>query len=68
MATCAEGVETRQQLTYLRNEGCSEVQGYYFSKPKPAGDIALMIKHGFGSSGAPSISPANEDADIIVPA
>lgn len=29
----AEGVETIEQLTYLREEGCDEIQGYYFSKP-----------------------------------
>ncbi len=44
MATCAEGVETREQLAYLRSEGCSEVQGYYYSKPKPAAEIDKMIR------------------------
>lgn len=29
----AEGVETKEQLNYLQNQGCHEVQGYYFSKP-----------------------------------
>ena len=32
----AEGVETEEQLACVRQEGCSEVQGYYFSKPLPA--------------------------------
>ncbi|PCI08042.1 MAG: two-component system response regulator, partial [Gammaproteobacteria bacterium] len=29
----AEGVETEQQLNYLKENGCNEYQGYYFSKP-----------------------------------
>ena len=29
----AEGVETKAQLTYLKNHGCNVIQGYYFSKP-----------------------------------
>ncbi|MEM8830572.1 MAG: EAL domain-containing protein [Cyanobacteria bacterium P01_G01_bin.19] len=29
----AEGVETQAQLEYLQNQGCNEVQGYYFAKP-----------------------------------
>ena len=35
IATTAEGVETRAQLDRLVAEGCTEVQGYFFSPPAP---------------------------------
>lgn len=40
----AEGVENRTQLRYLHAQGCSEGQGYIFSKPVPANDISNMIR------------------------
>ena len=38
--TTAEGVETQEQLAILREEGCAEAQGYYFSRPMQASGIA----------------------------
>ena len=35
MTTTAEGVETAEQLAIVRGEGCGEMQGYFFSKPRP---------------------------------
>ena len=43
MATTAEGVETDEQLVQLREEGCTEVQGYLFSKPLPATDVLPLL-------------------------
>jgi EAL domain-containing protein (putative c-di-GMP-specific phosphodiesterase class I) len=39
----AEGVETREQLSYLRNRGCNEGQGYYFSRPVPAAEFTRLL-------------------------
>ncbi|MCP5179334.1 MAG: EAL domain-containing protein [Pseudomonadales bacterium] len=40
----AEGVENNTQLTYLKSQGCSEVQGYIFSEPLPARDVCQMLR------------------------
>jgi len=45
MTTTAEGVETLEQLCRLRAEGCTEVQGYFFSKPKPVEEVASMLQN-----------------------
>lgn len=45
MATTAEGVETEEQLERIRAEGCTEMQGYLFSPPRPAAEIARLFLH-----------------------
>ncbi len=46
MTTTAEGVETRQQQELLRALGCTEMQGYLFSPPRPALEIRqLLLAH-----------------------
>jgi diguanylate cyclase (GGDEF)-like protein len=39
MTTTAEGVETAEELHWVRECGCSQVQGYYFGRPRPAGQL-----------------------------
>jgi diguanylate cyclase (GGDEF)-like protein/PAS domain S-box-containing protein len=41
--TLAEGVETKKQLAWLREAGCTEMQGYLFSRPVPASEIAGLL-------------------------
>jgi predicted signal transduction protein with EAL and GGDEF domain len=44
ITTTAEGVETEDQLAQLRAEGCTEVQGYLFSEPKPASELPGLLQ------------------------
>ncbi|WP_409362801.1 EAL domain-containing protein [Bradyrhizobium diazoefficiens] len=43
MTTVAEGVETEAQREMLRALGCTEMQGYLFSKPKPAAEVRQLF-------------------------
>jgi diguanylate cyclase (GGDEF)-like protein len=43
MTTTAEGVETLEQFEMLSGEGCTEIQGYYVSRPAPASEIGRML-------------------------
>jgi diguanylate cyclase (GGDEF)-like protein len=44
MTTTAEGVETLEQLSRLRAEGCKEVQGFFFSKPRPVAEVGTILQ------------------------
>lgn len=39
----AEGVETQAQLDFLRNQNCELIQGYFYSRPLPAEELARMM-------------------------
>ncbi|KPH96652.1 diguanylate phosphodiesterase [Pseudoalteromonas porphyrae] len=41
----AEGVETPEQLAFLRQLGCNLFQGYLFSKPVPGDEVAMLLEH-----------------------
>ncbi|HLG84632.1 MAG TPA: EAL domain-containing protein [Bradyrhizobium sp.] len=40
----AEGVETKQHLNFLREEGCESVQGYFFGRPMPIDAVLRLIE------------------------
>ena len=43
----AEGVETQAQFDFLKEKKCDQIQGYWFSKPKPVNEIEFMLKESF---------------------
>ena len=60
MQTIAEGVETSEQSAFLKAKGCSEGQGYLYSRPMPADEIERFVRKSMAGDwpiGAPDISP-----------
>jgi diguanylate cyclase (GGDEF)-like protein/PAS domain S-box-containing protein len=50
MRVTAEGVENEQQATVLAGLGCTEVQGFLYSRPLPSSELEKKDKHAHGSS------------------
>ena len=44
MSVLAEGVETESQLQFLLENGCEDIQGYYYAKPMPAKQMLARLK------------------------
>ncbi|HUX90394.1 MAG TPA: EAL domain-containing protein [Gallionellaceae bacterium] len=47
LSTIAEGVETEEQLEFLRSRNCNEIQGFHFSRPVPELEMERMMKEGY---------------------
>jgi EAL domain-containing protein (putative c-di-GMP-specific phosphodiesterase class I) len=43
LTVIAEGVETVEELAFLKANECDEAQGYYFSRPVPAEEFAKLL-------------------------
>ena len=54
MSIVAEGVETQEQLSFLSDEGCDAVQGYFIGRPQPIGQYAALVGRGGGNTVEPA--------------
>jgi diguanylate cyclase (GGDEF)-like protein/PAS domain S-box-containing protein len=56
----AEGVETKAELKFLQAQQCDDAQGFYFSKPVPAGEFVRLLMRGASKEAPPRLaaSPA----------
>jgi diguanylate cyclase (GGDEF)-like protein len=65
MSVLAEGVETTEQFSILRDEGCDELQGYLFSRPRPVGEVPAIIAS-YSAPGSNSASAPLAEVDPAV--
>lgn len=56
MRVVAEGVETKEELDFLRANGCDEIQGYYLSKPITADEMSQFLGRNLGHFVTPSVT------------
>ncbi|MDP4302210.1 sensor domain-containing protein [Leptothrix discophora] len=66
LRTLAEGVETEEQLSFLRDEGCQEIQGYLKARPVPADDFAVLLRQAMAEPAEPVTELVTEP--VVVPA
>ncbi|MGB5247324.1 MAG: EAL domain-containing protein [Woeseia sp.] len=53
----AEGVEIAEQLEFLRDHGCNQIQGYLYSKPLPADELEQMMEKAHAEISLALVSP-----------
>jgi EAL domain-containing protein (putative c-di-GMP-specific phosphodiesterase class I) len=61
----AEGVETLEQLEFLRARRCDDAQGYYFSRPVPAEEFEKLLRTGIPEPWQAETPPASIELDAV---
>jgi diguanylate cyclase (GGDEF)-like protein len=59
LTVVVEGVETKEQLAFVKKRGCDEYQGYFFSKPLPEDEFVALLSQ---TTASPTVRP-----DIALP-
>lgn len=70
----AEGVESKTQLSFLKTRSCDEAQGYYFGRPIPAEEMAILLQQWETlypvsqavEDGRPAVLLVDDDANMIL--
>lgn len=60
MSIVAEGVETQEQLSFLAEEGCDAVQGYFIGKPLPIDQYDALIGRPVTNAVSDATGPARK--------
>lgn len=63
----AEGVETEEQMSFLRNHHCDEIQGFYFSQPLEADAFAEKVRASWRQPDLPRFAPELLPAPALAP-
>jgi EAL domain-containing protein (putative c-di-GMP-specific phosphodiesterase class I) len=61
LTVIAEGVEHEEQMSFLRDHGCDEIQGYYFSRPLAVADFPDKVRSTLSALVAHDLDPFQED-------
>ena len=64
MRTVAEGVEIKEQVDFLAEQGCDMIQGYYYSKPIPPTEFEDRMRSGVSAPEQPLPAKQEEPAEI----
>ena len=61
LTVIAEGVENEEQMSFLRDHGCDEIQGYYFSRPLAVADFPAKVRGTLSALVGQDLDPFQED-------
>jgi EAL domain-containing protein (putative c-di-GMP-specific phosphodiesterase class I) len=69
LSCVAEGVETAEQLQYLKEQLCPEIQGFLFSHPLPADEMPMLLQAaslvGLAPSSSVSLASSNTGGTVV---